>query len=279
MLTLKSSRVIGLGFVVLILWVTVTIAQPLQVRVDRWLEIRQISGTVTYQSGSNSQAAQVGMRLQSVGDGITTAARSQAVLGVDTGIGFVEISESTVLRIQQLELLPDGGRVTRMQVPRGQAHVRVRQFTHPSSELEIQTPAGWSAVRGTDFGVTAQPDGKMGVATREGSVVTIAQGVTVPVRAGFQNLTIPGEPPSPPVPISTDPPRLILQRLAAVSNTAARVVGRIDPVNLLIISDIPQVVDPDGRFDVTATLSQDRQIDAVVITPLGERQTYELAVP
>uniref|UniRef100_A0ACD5H295 FecR domain-containing protein n=1 Tax=Desertifilum tharense IPPAS B-1220 TaxID=1781255 RepID=A0ACD5H295_9CYAN len=51
----------------------------------------------------------------------------------------------------------------------GQARFRVRRFNHPGSSLEIETPAGSSAVRGTEFGVSVHPDGKTGIATREGT--------------------------------------------------------------------------------------------------------------
>ncbi|UBF25241.1 FecR family protein [Kovacikia minuta CCNUW1] len=253
---------------------------PLQVRVDRWLEIRQIVGSVFYSRQQITQPARVGMQLQQPGEGVLTAARSRTVLAVDTGIGFIDVAERTVLRVQKLQKLPDGGHITHLQVISGQARLRVRRFTHNSSELEIQTPAGWSAVRGTVFGLTVHPDGKTGLATREGKVTTNAQGKTVPVSAGFQNLTIPGEPPSPPVPIPLKPnTRLQLQILIAVSHQAARIVGRIDPVNLLIIGDQPQIVDRNGRFDLTVAMAANRRIPVVVITPLGQQQAYELAVP
>ncbi|MGA7938082.1 MAG: FecR family protein [Kovacikia sp.] len=253
---------------------------PLQVRIQRWLEIRQIVGTVFFSREQTTQPAQPGMQLQQRGDGVITAAKSRVVLAVDTGIGFIDVAERTVLRIQNLQKLPDGGRVTYLQVTSGQAHLRVRKFTNNNSELEIQTPAGWSAVRGTEFGVAVHPDGKTGLATRAGNVVTGAQGKTVPVRAGFQNLTIPGEPPSPPVPISPIPnTRLQLQILTATGRQSARVVGQIDPVNLLIIADQSRIVDRNGKFDLTVAMSSNRRIRVIVITPLGNRQAYELAVP
>jgi hypothetical protein len=253
---------------------------PLQVRVQRWLEIRQILGTVLYSQQQTTQPARIGMQLREAGDGVITAARSRVVLAVDTGIGFVDVAERTVLRVQKLQKLPDGGHITYLQVTSGQARLRVRRFTNNSSELEIQTPAGWSAVRGTEFGVTVHPDGKTGLATRSGAVVTGAQGQTVSVRAGFQNLTIPGEPPSPPVPIPLRPNTgLQLQILLATGQRTARIVGKIDPVNLLIIGDGSQIVDRNGRFDVTVAMSANRRIQVLVITPLGNRQAYELAVP
>lgn len=247
---------------------------------ERWLEVRQTSGTVNYYRGKIFQPAHVGMRLNKVGDGISTAARSQSILAVDTGIGFINVAERTMLRVLHMQKLADGGQVTRLAVTGGQAHLRIRKFTHSTSDLEIQTPAGWSAVRGTYFGVTVHPDGKTGVATREGKVETKAQGKAVEIQAGFQSLVIPGEAPTEPTLIPKQgSARLQLQRLAAVGEGTARIMGKIDPVNLLIIRDTPQVVDRTGQFDITVPMPQNRRISVVVITPLGERQAYELAVP
>jgi len=251
---------------------------PLKVRIQRWLEIRQITGTVSSIQGQQTQPAKVGFRLTQIGDGIATGPRSRSVLAVDTGIGFIDVAERTVLRVQQLQALPDGGHVTHLQISRGQAHLRVRRFTNSSSELKIQTPAGWSAVRGTEFGVAVHPDGKTGLATRAGKVLTGAQGQVVPVQAGFQNLTVPGEPPSPPVPIRENI-QLKLQVLKAINPYTARVVGQVDPVNILTIGDIPQITNRNGTFDVRVAMSATRRIQVLVITPLGSRQAYELAVP
>jgi hypothetical protein len=280
MLITKPFSVLIFVCLSLLLAAIVSIAQPLQIRVDRWLEVRQVIGQVTYLTQQRSLPARVGTRLQTAGEGITTAANSQSVLAADTGIGFVQVAERTALRVQELRTLPDGGRITRLQVSIGQARLKVRPFTHPSSELEIETPAGLSGVRGTDFGLTVQPDGKMGVATLEGRVLTSAQGQSVLVPAGFQNLTIPGEPPSPPSPLTGNgDARLQLQFLAQVGGNAARIVGSVNPVNLLIIAGQSQVIDRTGAFDLIIPLTPNRQIEATVITPLGLRQVYELAVP
>jgi len=253
-------------------------AQSLQVRVDRWLEVRQATGAVTYQQGQTSRNARVGTRLQAIGEAIRTGQGASAVLAVDTGIGFVNISENTTVRVQNLQVTNNGGRITQLQVSGGQARLQVRRFTNPGSRLEIQTPAGVSGVRGTDFGVSVQPDGKTGLVTLEGGVVASAQGQSVAVEAGFQSLVIPGEPPSPAVPLTNDP-GLDLRQLTAEANQTARIVGQVDLVNLVQIENQPLVLDRQGQFDVTVPLPADRSIEAVVTTPLGRRQVYELVVP
>jgi FecR protein len=249
----------------------------LQVRVNRWLEVRRPVGQVLYFRGQISQLARHGMRLQAVGDAISTKERSSTVLALDNGIGFIQVSENTTLTVQKLQSARGGGQITQLQIISGQVRLRVRPFANPTSRLEIQTPAGISGVRGTEFGVSVQPNGKMGVATLEGGVATSAQGQSVLVKAGFQNMTMRGEPPFAPVPLREDT-RLNISQLVARGNQV-RIVGITDPVNMLKIAQQPQNTDVSGKFDITILLLANRRIEAVVVTPLGKKQLYELAVP
>ncbi len=247
------------------------------VRVDRWLEIQQMFGPVTLHQGQSSQAARVGQRLQAVGDGIDTGRGANAVLAADTGIGTITVSEQTSLWIQALQIAPGNGRITRLQVTGGQVRLKVRPFTNPSSRLEIQTPAGVSGVRGTEFGVSIQPDGKTGLATLRGSVVSSAQGKVVAVNAGFQNLVITGEPPLPAVPLRNDTSLQIELRKEIKDNVRqARLIGQIDFVNGLTIAGKPQITDRYGRFNITLPVASQPRVQAVVTTPLGKKQVYEL---
>lgn len=281
----KRLRRLTVGTAVLSVLSVVAIAdgvanEDIQVRVNRWLEVRQTRGQVSLLQQGRRQAARIGSRLQAVGEGLTTSTRSRAILAVDTSVGFIDVSESTALQIRELRQMPDGGRVTRLTVSQGQARLRVRPFTHNSSELEIETPAGWSAVRGTEFGVSVHPDGKTGVATLEGAVTTGAQGEQVDVESGFQTLVIPGEPPQPPTPLDgAGDTRLRLRLLTTLDRETAKLEGRIDPVNLLVINDEIQTISREGVFDLEIPLPPNRLIRARVITPLGSQQTYDLAVP
>ncbi|BAZ27991.1 hypothetical protein NIES4074_04210 [Cylindrospermum sp. NIES-4074] len=249
----------------------------LQVSVDRWLEVRRPMGQVLYSRGQTSQAARNGIRLQAVGDTITTKQGSSTVLAIDIGTGFIKVSENTTVQIQKLLTGKSGERITQLQVKAGQVALQVRPFTNSASRLEINTPAGVAGVRGTEFGVSVQQNGKMGVATMKGGVATDAQGQTVLVKAGFQNITIPGEPPSAPVPLREDT-RLNIRQLVANGNQV-RIVGTVDPVNLLAIAKQPQNTDKSGNFDITVPLLPNRRVEAVVVTPLGKQQLYQLAVP
>lgn len=260
-----------------------TAQQTLPVRVDRCLEVRQIEGSVTYRRGQSSKPAEIHNCLESVGDALITGRNSSARLVVDTGIGTINVSENTTLQVQELDIAGDGGKITRLEVTGGQVQFRVRPFTHRGSELEIQTPAGVSGVRGTEFGVSVQPSGTTGVATLEGSVFASAQGESVQVDANLQSLIVPGEPPSPPSPLKDDP-SLDIQYFAVVGrgglgNRAVKLVGQIDPVNLLVIDGEPHDTSRSGEFDLQIPLSRDRQIEVTVITPLGTRQVYNLLVP
>ncbi|MGG6296487.1 FecR family protein [Leptolyngbya sp. AN02str] len=269
-----------LAWAVLAFWAvtafTSAVSQVVPVRVNRWIEVRQISGTVNFFQGGSSRAARVGDRLQTVGDGIATAPGATAILAVDTGIGFVNVTENTRVQVQALAYAPDDGRITRLFVSQGQVRLQIRQFTNPGSELEIQTPAGTSAVRGTEFGVAVQQSGKTGVATLEGSVETAAQGEIVPVSAGFQNFTIPGEPPSPAVPLRDDTSlQRRIDRIIVNGRRQVRLVGQVDPVNTVLVEGRPQTTTRDGEFTLLFSPQRGQQSPRIsVITPLGRRQDY-----
>lgn len=247
------------------------------VRVNRWLAIRQIEGNVTFMTRSSSRSARVGDRLQAIGDGVTTATSSLATLEVDTQVGTIEVAEQTSVKVQALETTPNDGRVTRLQVDRGRVRLQIRPFNNPESELEIETPAGISGVRGTDFGVVVDANGKMGVATLEGNVLTTAQDQDIEVPAGFQNVTIPGEPPSEPIPF-TNEPRLDYQIDRVIRRGIRRVVfnGQVDPTSSVTIKGNPQTIDREGRFQIVFPAPSRLRLAVTVTTALGQTQTYDL---
>ncbi|MBD2156917.1 FecR domain-containing protein [Leptolyngbya sp. FACHB-16] len=274
----RLKFLISLLFILVILgWSGQLLAQLFPVRVDRWLEVRELSGNVSYHHGQTTRPARPQDRLSAIGDTITTGRNSAANLVIDTGMGSVQVAEATTVRVQQLDTASDGGRITRLRVTGGQVRLQVRRLTNPSSTLEIETPAGISGVRGTVFGIGVQPDGKTGVATLEGQVVAMAQGEQVPISGGLQSLVVPGSPPTPPTPLREDP-RLDLRLLASINSRTARIAGQIDPVNLLLIDQEPQTVDLTGQFDLQVPFSN-RRLVATVITPLGSRREYQLSVP
>jgi hypothetical protein len=276
----RSKLIISTCLFLLLLGLSLpTFAQSnLSVRVDRWLQVQTLSGTVTFQRDKASQAAEVGTRLELVGDTLITGKSSGAALAVDTGIGTVNVSESTTLQITKLEALPSGGMVTLLRILGGQARLQLRPFTNPDSQLEIETPAGISGVRGTIFGVSVQPDGTTGIATLEGGVIAEAQGQAVSIDAGLQSLIVPGEPPTQPTALQENT-QLNLTAINPLSQDRVEITGRIDTVNLLVIEEEVQNVAPDGTFTLQRSIPLDRQISATVITPLGKKQAYEIVIP
>lgn len=276
----KSTAWLSPLLVVASIGITAALSGAVTVRVDRWLSLRQATGDVTVFQGNTSRTGRLGDRLQFVGDGVKTATQSTAVLDIDTQVGFIDVAENTEVRIRALDVAADNGRITHLAVPQGQVRVRVRPFTHRGSELEIETPAGVSGVRGTEFGMNIQAtDGKTSVATLTGAVATNAQGVAVLVPGGYQNYTIPGEPPTPPTPLRDDPSlRYRLNYVLEGSRRYVQIQGSVDPVNTVFFRDEPQTVDKTGNFVISLPARLHLNPEITVVTPLGTRRVHEVPI-
>ncbi|MEL7068113.1 MAG: FecR family protein [Cyanobacteria bacterium J06581_3] len=255
------------------------------IRGDRWLTVAALRGYVEIQPmGETRRRARLGDRLDRVGDILTTGPQASARLEVDLAIGFVSVAENSQLQIRTLSITQNGARITELFVLRGQVRLRVRPLTNPNTRLEIHTPAGVSGVRGTDFGVTVALDGQTGVATLEGRVVASAQGQTVSVAADQQSLIRQGEAPTPPAPLRNDP-TLYIEVLRVTDTTdeqnrpLVQVAGYTDVVNLLRLAGEQVTLNRNGRFDMFLPIMANRRVEALVTTPLGTTQTYELVVP
>lgn len=274
----KHWLLLSLFFIFLLTFQQALAKNNLHLRVNRYLEVRSIFGNVIYGNQQTSQPANVGTKLQKVGDSISTGKNSRTMLALDTEIAFVEVAENTKLQIQKLHSTSNNGKVTELLVTGGQVRLKVRPLNNRESRLEIKTPAGITGVRGTEFGVSVQPSGKTGVATLKGQVVTSAQGKTVSVNKGFQSFIIPGKPPSPPVRLQDDT-SLQIKILADMGNQQAKIAGKVDPVNLIILANESLITNQNGEFEVITALPNNRKIAVSITTPLGKKQKYELAVP
>jgi hypothetical protein len=274
----KHWLLLSLFFIFLLTFQQALAKNNLHLRVNRYLEVRSIFGNVIYGNQQTSQPANVGTKLQKVGDSIGTGKNYRTMLALDTEIAFVEVAENTKLQIQKLHSTSNNGKVTELLLTGGQVRLKVRPLNNRESRLEIKTPAGITGVRGTEFGVSVQPSGKTGVATLKGQVVTSAQGKTVSVNKGFQSLIIPGKPPSPPVRLRDDT-ILQIKILADMGNQQAKIAGKVDPVNLVILANEPLITNQNGEFEVITALPNNRKIAVSITTPLGKKQKYELAVP
>jgi len=252
-----------------------------QVKTNRYLQVEQIQGNVFFRNQNTNRPARRGDRLTNIGDEIVTSAKSTAVLSVDTGVGFVNVSEQTTVRINSLQISNDNGRITNLSVPRGIVRLQIRRFTNPSSRFDIQTPAVVTGVRGTEYVINVKNDGRTVLATLDGDVNTAAQNIDVLVNKGFQNQTVVGEPPSQPVPIqdSTD---LDYQILKPLENGERQVilVGYVDFANTVSIDGVAQDIDQAGQFrSVLTTNSIYRtEIQVIVTTPAGKQRTYDLVI-
>ncbi|BAU13994.1 hypothetical protein LEP3755_45380 [Leptolyngbya sp. NIES-3755] len=274
----KTIKVGGLLLLSIVGMISIGQAREIRVRVNRWLSLQQLNGQVRFWQRGNSRTARSGDRLQAVGDGVTTGNNSSVVLAIDLGIGQLNVSERTRVNVRALESTANGGRVTRLVVPTGRVQLKVRPFSNPDSQLDIETPAGVAGVRGTQFGINVQRSGKMSIATAQGKVASIAQGQNVLVDSGFQNFTIPGEPPSEPVPITNDT-SLKYEFVRQIDREVRRLrlVGQVDPVNSVLVNRVEQNTDRNGRFSVELDAISFPTIQVTVVTPLGRRQDYDLA--
>lgn len=248
---------------------------------NRWLEVEQLRGSVMFFDGRQRRRAQVGDRLQRPNHGVNTASQSTTTLALDTDIGVIRVAEQTNLFVRAMRVLADGGRVTLLTVDQGQARIQARRFTHPSSRLELETPSGVAAVRGTDFGVNVEPSGKTAIATLSGTVEASAQGVSVLVNAGFGTTIVPGEPPTPPRPLDRIMPleSIRVQR----TSSSIRISGNIDPLNTLLIDGTPINTADDGAFRTTLSGSPfdyatTRSLTLTVRNPVGEERDHVVRV-
>ncbi len=255
--------------------------RAIQVRTDQWLKVDKVMGNVKYRNLYNyaNREAKVGDRLQTTSDEISTGANSSAVLSVDTGGGSIYVAENTTIQIRSFRIATDNGRITNLFVPRGKARLQIRKFTNRGSQLNIQTPAGISGVRGTTFTVIARPNGNMITTTFDGSVETTARNQTKIVNGGFQNLTVVGESPSTPVPISNDASlRYAINRQTSSSGRSVSFLGYTNPFNTVKVDGLEQSLDRIGKFALQLPATSSLKVKVTVETPTGKIQVYEIPI-
>ena len=240
----------------------------------RALTVERLTGTVTAQI-NGSRAAQVGDRLSAAGHGLTTGRRSSANLAIDSGQGTVAVSQNTQLRVQRLSTSTSGARITILDVPRGQARIQARPFTNPETRLELHTPSGIAAVRGTDFGVAVAANDKTSIGTLEGQVEAIAQSRSVFVGSGLTAIIYPGEGPTTPRPLDREL-EITWQRRER-RGSRLQLAGYIDPANTLLLNDEEVPIDRLGYFRITVPYSSFQRTRSLVVqNPLGERRIHSI---
>lgn len=240
----------------------------------RNMEIRRVLGNVTFR-GSFTRAKS-GDRLTRIGQGLSTGSRSSAVLALDEGIGFVNVAAQSSFVIDQFETTSNGGKVTVIDVKKGQVKVQTRSFTNPQSRLEVRTPAGIAGVRGTEFGVAVADDGQTNVLTDEGAVAVEGNGETVRVPAGYGSIVVEGEAPTEPAPFTENLDLEIDRARHSSSSGFWEVAGRVDPFNFVWINDQQVNVQRDGSFQVNYEQLPKEIIAIRILSPLGSTKTTYL---
>jgi hypothetical protein len=238
---------------------------------SRWVEVRQIKGTVTYQG----RPAKVGDRLTTAGQQISTGKDSSAVLAVDSGIATISLAESSTVQVKGLSVAVSGGRVTLLSVPAGLARVSARRLTNPNSRLEINSPAGVVGVRGTEFAVGVGPEGKAATLLLEGKVDASAQGQTVKIEKGYASVTFPGNPPAAPQAFKENMNYELIS-LSVVSPGKVRCICTVDPLNLVSLNDQPLKMDQTGKIDEVVPMPANSEYWLVVRSPLGNQISEEI---
>lgn len=267
----QTSKLVALLFVgILLTFAIPLLARDLQLPASRSVEIRQIRGTVTYQG----RPARVGDRLTSPGQQISTGRQSSAVLTVDSGIATINVAELTTVQVQNLSIA-NGGRITRLSVPRGQARIQARPLTNPNSRLEISTPAGITGVRGTVFGVAVSPSGKTGVSTLEGAVATTAKRQRVMVNGGYSSLLFPGDAPTTPK-LTPETSGYKLISLSDINQNRVRLICTLDPLNLIFLNDLPLEMDRTGKVDTVLPKPANSEYRVVIRSPLGKEEEHDI---
>ncbi|PZV14150.1 MAG: hypothetical protein DCF20_13425 [Pseudanabaena sp.] len=253
----------------------------INVRTDQWVKVEEIRGTVTYRNYYNyeNRPAKVGDLLHITSDEISTGANSSAVLSIDTAVGSIFVAENTTIQIRSFQIAADNGRITNLFVPRGIARLQIRKFTHRGSELNIQTPAGISGVRGTQYIASVKPDGNMLITTIEGSVATTAQNQTEIVNGGFQNITVVGEPPSSAVPFNDDASLTYsIHRQVSGFERSIVLLGFTNPFNTVKVDEMEQSLDSSGEFSLQFPPISSLTVKVTVETPTGKIQVYEIPI-
>ncbi len=139
------------------------------------------------------------------GDRVFTGADSTATIRYADG-SLTYLKADTTLEFDSLSAYGETGMVdSRMRVQTGRTENDVRPQRGGGARFRISTPAAIAAVRGTDFRVSANPQGDTRSEVTEGRIDFAAAGKRVTIPKGFGTLVAKGEPPAPPVPLLPAP--------------------------------------------------------------------------
>jgi hypothetical protein len=246
-----------------------------QTVVGRWLQVQAATGDVTIEPPLRK--AILRDRLTKIGDRLITGKDSSAELWIDDGIGKLEVGELTELQILRLEKLPNGAKRTHITIMGGTVKLKLRKLHNPKSNVQIFTPAGTAAVRGTIFGVSLNHRGISGVAVQKGIVIVTGINQKLPIRLGFGRILVPGQPPSK-LRAIPETARIFDIRYQHRGSNQVYLRANTDPGNLVQVAGQPIDIDEEGNFQVQVPDVQEHLIPVRITTPLNVSKGFLLTI-
>jgi hypothetical protein len=139
--------------------------------------------------------ASVGTKLEK-GDTIRTGESAVATMTFFDG-STIELKFATEIKVLELQHQANQTTITLGQQV-GQTVSKVAQLLDPASRYDIETPAAFAAVRGSEMFVSVEKDGQTLVGNIEGDIRAIAAGMEVKIPQGMHSLIYPGRTPGQP---------------------------------------------------------------------------------
>ena len=225
------------------------------------------------------------------GEIVRTQANGYAAVEFSDG-STVTLHPDSILRLDLMRAYAAGLSEIRVKLSPGRTEAHVQAQPEQPSRFEIDTPAGITSVRGTDFRVSVPADERASwTEVLDGKVVVSGAGKEVAVPAGYGTVTRAGEPPG--VPLALLPPPDLAALPASVPKLPAEIdfpavpgaVGyrtqlargdAFEPVILEAVSDTPRLHLPElanGRYVVRV-----RAIDVAQLEGRHAQRPLEIAV-
>jgi hypothetical protein len=278
LLMMKVSYLLSLVFSFSLICLPPVLGAPKvyqQTVVGRWLRVQAVTGDVMIAPPLRKAALRE--RLSGIGDRLITGKDSSAELWIDDGIGKLEMGESTELRILRLDKLPNGAKRTHIAITGGTVKLKLRKLYNPRSNVQIFTPAGTAAVRGTIFGVSLNRRGISGVAVQKGIVIVSGLNQKLPIRLGFGRILVPGQPPSK-LRAIPETARIFDIRYEHRGSDQVLLRARTDPGNLVQVAGQPIDIDEEGNFQALVADVQEHRIPVQITTPLNLSERFSLTI-
>lgn len=161
-------------------------AQPASAQAELAAVLEVIDAGVEVQrAGTTSWLPVSRESIVGIGDLIRTDATGVArITFFETG-AEIELTPDSEIRITEYSGDDTNGYTTSLEVLAGITQQQVQRFTDVSSSFEIVTPGLEMTVRGTDFLVRVEADGRSALITQEGEVAAATQNEQVPITSGF----------------------------------------------------------------------------------------------